>query len=125
MYSAKVLDHFQHPRNAGEIAGAAVVETSNPACGDTLKLWAVIENGTVRRMAFQVQGCVPAVACGSWLAERAVGRRIAELGSITPADIEAGLDGLPPASRHAAVLAVEALRRLLEAAERAAARIKT
>lgn len=114
MYSQKLLDHFHHPRNVGEIAAAtAVVETSNPVCGDLMKLWAVIRDGGLLDVKFKVAGCVPAVACGSWLTETIIGKPLAELAAFTPDQIASGLDGLPPASRHAAVLAADALKRLL------------
>ncbi len=116
MYSPKVIDHFHNPRHTGEIENAtAVVETSNPACGDLMKLWVVVRNGRIAEAKFKVAGCVPAVACGSWLAEHLNGRALAELTSVSPSEIESALDGLPAASKHAAVLASEALRRLLEA----------
>jgi nitrogen fixation NifU-like protein len=114
MYSEKVLDHFHNPRNVGELENAtAVVEATNPACGDTLKLWAVIQGEAVRDARFKVQGCVPAVACASWLTEWIIGKPLAELASLTPGRIEAALGGLPPASQHAAVLASDILKILL------------
>ena len=119
MYSNEVLDHFRHPRNVGEVAGAAsVVEVSNPVCGDVMKLSARVSGGKVAEVGFRVEGCVPAVACGSWLTERMRGRPVAELRAITAAEIESGLGGLPLASRHASALAVAALERWLELAGR-------
>jgi NifU-like protein involved in Fe-S cluster formation len=115
MYSDHVLDHFHHPRHVGEIAGAtAVVEMTNPVCGDLMKLWVVARDGKILDARFKTQGCIPAVACGSWLAETLVGKSISELATITPAQIEAALGGLPPASRHASALAADALKRLLQ-----------
>ncbi len=115
VYSEKVLDHFQHPRNVGEIERpAAVVEVTNPVCGDLLKLCAVAENGRIAAIKFKCAGCVPAVACGSWLTERVLGRPIEELSSITADEIEEALGGVPPASRHACELAVASLKRLIE-----------
>jgi nitrogen fixation NifU-like protein len=114
MYSQKLLDHFHHPRNVGEMTEAtAVVETSNPVCSDLMKLWAVVRNGRIKDVKFKVAGCVPAVACGSWLTEAIIGKPLDEVAAFTPDQIAAGLGGLPPASRHAAVLAVDALQRLL------------
>ncbi len=113
MYSEEVLDHFHHPRNVGEIENATAVEVTNPVCGDVMKLWAVAQNGRITNVKFKVAGCVPAVACGSWLTEAVLGRSIGELAGITPEIIEAGLGGLPQASRHAAVLTVDSLKRLL------------
>jgi nitrogen fixation NifU-like protein len=114
MYSSQVLDHFHHPRNVGEIPEAAfVVETTNPACGDLMKLWAVVSDGVVVDAKFKVAGCVPAVACGSWLTERIKGKPVKELAGIMPDQIGASLGGLPAASQHAAVLASDALKHLL------------
>ena len=115
MYSVKLLDHFQNPRHAGEIRNAtAVVEASNPACGDLMKLWVIVEDGRIVEAKFKVAGCVPAVACGSWLAEHVAGRLISGLSPLNPGEIETALDGLPAASKHAALLAADALRRLLD-----------
>jgi len=114
MYSDQVLDHFHHPRNVGEIGDATmVVETTNPACGDTMKLWAVVKDGVIVDASFKVAGCVPAVACGSWLTERIRGKQVAELAGLTADQIVAGLGGLPAASKHAAALAFDALKQLL------------
>jgi nitrogen fixation NifU-like protein len=114
MYSNQVLDHFHHPRNVGEIEEATVVvETTNPVCGDLMKLWAVVRDGVIVDARFKVAGCVPAVACGSWLTERIRGKPLAELTALTPDQIDAGLAGLPAASKHAAVLASDALKQLL------------
>lgn len=113
-YSSQVLDHFHHPRNVGEIAVADVVaEGSNPVCGDILKLWAVVRNGRLEAVSFKVQGCVPSVACASWLTEAVRGKLLTEISSITPEQIVEGLGGLPAASHHAAVLASEVLKKLL------------
>jgi len=114
MYSQKLLDHFHHPRNVGEIAEAtAVAEVSNPVCGDLMKLWAVVRDGRITDVKFKVAGCVPAVACGSWLAEAIIGKPVDGIAAFTPDQIALELDDLPPASRHAAVLASDALARLL------------
>lgn len=114
-YSAQVLDHFRYPRHAGELAAAnRVVEVSNPVCGDVIKLWLRTEQSLVTAASFKAAGCVPAIACGSWLTERIMGRGLEEVGSISPEDIEAGLGGLPAASKHAAQLAVDALMEALK-----------
>jgi nitrogen fixation NifU-like protein len=115
MYSEKLLDHFHHPRNVGEILEASVVvEASNPVCGDVMKLWAVVREGKIVEVKFKVAGCVPSVACGSWLTEAVLSKSLEELSVLTPEQVISGLEGLPPASRHAAVLAVDALQRLLD-----------
>jgi nitrogen fixation NifU-like protein len=115
MYSPKTLDHFHHPRNVGEIADpTALVEVSNPACGDLMKLWVVVRDGRITDVKFKVAGCVPAIASGSWLTESILGRPVDGLSELTPDRIEAGLDGLPPASKHAAILAFDALKQVLD-----------
>jgi nitrogen fixation protein NifU and related proteins len=114
MYSDKILDHFHHPRNAGEInESTAVVEATNPVCGDLLKLWAVVREGRVADARFKVEGCIPAVACASLLTEMMKGKTLPELHLITAEQIEAGLDGLPSASKHASALAIGGLQQML------------
>jgi NifU-like protein involved in Fe-S cluster formation len=118
MYSAKVLDHFHHPRNAGEIGEDDAIEVTNPVCGDVLKLWAVLREGRVAEAKFKVEGCIPAVACASFLTEMMKGKTVPELRSITADQIEAGLDGLPPVSRHATALAIGGLHQAIERLKR-------
>jgi nitrogen fixation NifU-like protein len=114
MYSAILLDHFNHPRNVGEIAEASVViEASNPVCGDLMKLWAIVREGRILDVKFKAAGCVPSLACGSWLTEAILNKSLQELAALSPDVVASGLGGLPPASRHAAVLAIDVLKRLL------------
>jgi nitrogen fixation NifU-like protein len=114
MYSEKVLDHFHNPRHAGELDDAtAVVEATNPVCGDVMKLWVVVRDGRIADARFKVAGCVPAVACGSWLTEWILGKPLAGLSLLTAEQIQTALDGLPLASAHAAVLASGILKQLL------------
>ena len=68
MYSQQVLDHFEHPRNAGEVARAdAAVQLENPACGDVLKLTLRLADGRIDEIRFLAKGCVASMACGSAL----------------------------------------------------------
>ncbi len=113
MYSDLLLDHFRHPRHAGELDPPAVrVEVANPACGDVLRLSARIEDGRIIQARFKARGCTASIAAGSALAERIAGRSVDELARLTPLDIEQALDGLPETSKHAAALAVDAARAL-------------
>ena len=115
VYSEQVMDHFKSPRNAGELADAtAQVEVTNPVCGDVLRLAGRLENGVVVAVRFKASGCVPAIACGSLLTELMQGRRVEQLAEITDGQVAEALGGLPPASRHAAQLAADALRTLLK-----------
>jgi nitrogen fixation NifU-like protein len=115
MYSREVLDHFHNPRNVGELdEPSTVVETSNPICGDTVKLWIQMHEGEVTAATFKAQGCIPAVACASWLTETIKGKSFAELAAISAEQLETALGGLPVASRHAPMLAIAALREAIE-----------
>ena len=114
MYSKGVIDHFENPRNAGELPGATVVvEEENPVCGDVLKLSARMEGGRVVAVRFKAQGCVPAMACGSLLTTVMEGKSLEELQAITSEKIAQEIGSLPQASTHAARLAADALRTLL------------
>lgn len=114
MFSATLLDHFQHPRNAGEVSNANVrVEVSNPVCGDVLQLSAFIEVNTIREVRFLCRGCTASIACASVLTESLQGRELSSLASVTPELLAWSLGGLPPASYHAATLAHDALEALL------------
>ncbi|MGD0986336.1 MAG: iron-sulfur cluster assembly scaffold protein [Candidatus Sulfotelmatobacter sp.] len=110
MYSAQLLDHFQNPRNAGEIADAdASVEIENPACGDVLRISLKSSAGRIDQIQFKAKGCVASIACASALTELVTGKAIGEAGKLTPEDVSAAVGGLPQASAHAAHLAVDAL----------------
>ena len=114
MFTQTLLDHFQNPRNAGELPSAnARIEASNPVCGDVLQLSALIECGVVREIRFLCRGCTASIACASALTECVQGRKVAQLQSITAESVAASLGGLPPASFHAATLACDALQLLL------------
>ncbi|MGB8888323.1 MAG: iron-sulfur cluster assembly scaffold protein [Candidatus Korobacteraceae bacterium] len=117
MYSAELLDHFEHPRNSGDLPGADFhVQTENPACGDILELSARIEAGKIEEIRFRAKGCVPAMACASALTQLAEGRSIAKAGDISKEDIVRAVGGLPPASGHAAQLAWDTLQAMLKMA---------
>jgi nitrogen fixation protein NifU and related proteins len=121
MHSARLLDHFQNPRNPGELAPPAVrVDVTNPACGDMLRLSARFEDGRVAEARFLTRGCTAAIAASSALTEWMIGKDHAELTSLAAAAIEEAVGGLEPASKHAAVLCVDAVRQLLAAASRTA-----
>lgn len=115
MFSEAVLDHFRNPRNAGELPGAtAVVEVSNPVCGDVLKLSARIEDGRIVEARFLCRGCTTAIACASQLTEHLRGRVLAEARAVTAEGISESLGGLPAATFHGAELAADAVTALLK-----------
>lgn len=115
MYSAQLLDHFQNPRNAGDIADAdASAEIENPVCGDVIRLSLKLQNGRIARVGFKAKGCVPAMACGSALTELACGKTVLEARRLRREDLLAAVGGLPQASTHAAQLALDALSAALQ-----------
>jgi nitrogen fixation NifU-like protein len=110
MYSAQLLDHFQNPRNAGEIASAdAAAEIENPACGDVLRLTLRVSAGRITQVQFKAKGCVAAIACGSALTELVAGKTLKEAQTLRREDLITAIGGLPQASTHAAQLALEVL----------------
>ena len=114
MYSPQLLDHFEHPRNAGELVNAdAHLRVENPACGDILELSASVREGKIAEIRFKAKGCVPAMACGSLITEMAKGKSLAEAAEIRREEVVEQIGGLPAASGHAAQLAIDALRALL------------
>jgi nitrogen fixation NifU-like protein len=114
VYSARLLDHFRDPRNVGRLEPPAlIVDAENPACGDTLLLSARFEEGRVVEARYQTRGCTASIAAGSALTDWMTGKSREELRTLTPAVIEELLGGLEPASKHAAVLCVDAAKKLL------------
>jgi nitrogen fixation protein NifU and related proteins len=110
MYSAQLLDHFQNPRNAGDIPDAdATAEIENPVCGDVLRLSLKIENGRISEIRFKAKGCVPTMACASALTELIWGKPLAEARSLDRDHLIAAVGGVPQASTHAAQLALDTL----------------
>src|SRR5579864_6104998 len=115
MYSAQLLDHFEHPRNSGELPDAdAQVRIENPACGDILELAIKLNGGRISEIGFRAKGCVPAMACASAMTELVKGKSLQEASAIVKADIVDAVGGVPPASGHAAQLAIDALRAALK-----------
>jgi nitrogen fixation NifU-like protein len=118
MYSAELLDHFEHPRNAGELEQPdATAEVTNPACGDMLRLTLRVEDGRVAEIRFLAKGCVPAMACGSALTGLVRGKTLREAARLTREDVASAVGGLPEASGHAGHLAIDALSSALQQVE--------
>ncbi|MCU1308413.1 MAG: putative FeS assembly protein [Acidobacteriaceae bacterium] len=110
MYSAAVLDHFEHPRNAGDLPDAtASVRVENPACGDIMQLSIKVEGGIITSTRFRTRGCVASIACSSMITELIQGKSIEEAGKIDPQRLAAALGGLPRESQHASHLAIDGL----------------
>lgn len=119
MYSAKLLDHFQNPRNAGEVSTPdAAAEIENPACGDVLRLTLKLSSGRIAEARFKAKGCVAAMGCASALTELVTGQTLDEARLMRRETVVATVGGLPQASTHAAQLAVDALNAALDQVKR-------
>lgn len=115
MYSTEVLDHFEHPRNAGTVADAdASARIENPACGDLLELTVKVDAGRIAEIRFRAKGCVAAMACGSAVTELARGKTVAEARKLSREEVLREVGGLPAASSHASHLAMDTLAAVLE-----------
>lgn len=114
MYSEKVMDHFMHPRNVGEIEDASGVGTvGNAKCGDIMKVYLKIEDGIIKDAKFKTFGCGAAVATSSMATELVIGKTIEEALKITNKSVAEALDGLPPVKMHCSLLAEESLHAAL------------
>jgi nitrogen fixation NifU-like protein len=114
MFSDAVLDHFQNPRNAGELSGADVkVEVSNPVCGDVLQLAVRIEADRIVEARFLCRGCTTSIACASMLTEQLCDRTLTEAHALTADSLSQSLGGLPAATFHGAELAADAAQTML------------
>ena len=115
MYSPQLLDHFQNPRNAGDVENPdATVQIENPACGDVLRLSVRIHGGRVADIRFRAKGCVPAMACGSALTELVAGKSVQDARALKRETLMEAVGGVPEASSHAGHLAMDALTALLK-----------
>jgi len=116
MYPPRLIEHFQNPRNVGELGPPAItVEVANPACGDTLRLAVRFVDGRAAEVRYKVRGCTASIAAGSALTEWIAGKTRGELAAFDPALIDDAVGGLPAASKHAAVLCADGVKKLLEA----------
>jgi nitrogen fixation protein NifU and related proteins len=113
-YSATVLDHFEHPRNVGDLPGAdAEVRLEHPVCGDIMTLAVRVSDGRIGDVRFRTRGCVAAIAAGSCLTEMIRGKQVAEARAVSREHLLEALGGLPSASAHATHLALDALAQVL------------
>ena len=116
MYSDKVMDHFEHPRNVGEIENASGVGTvGNAKCGDIMRIYLDIDDAThmIRDCKFKTFGCGAAVSTSSMATEMVKGKTIEEAMQVTNKAVMEALDGLPPVKVHCSLLAEEAIHAAL------------
>jgi len=115
MYSEKVLDHFENPRNVGEIKDAnAVGEVGNAKCGDIMKIYMDIDGDIIKDVKFKTFGCGAAIATSSMATEMVKGKTVQEALELTNKAVMEALDGLPPEKVHCSVLAEEAIHSAID-----------
>jgi nitrogen fixation NifU-like protein len=115
VYSEVLLDHLRNPRRAGYLEPPAVtVKVENPICGDIMTVSAEVDGNVIRDVRFKVRGCTASIAAGSALTDLLIGRCVEDLPTLDPAHVEVALGGLPNESKHAARLASDAAKALVE-----------
>ena len=120
MYSKKVMEHFQHPHNLGEIKDAdGIGKIGNPTCGDIM--WCYIKVGKNKKgeevledIKVKTFGCVAAIATSSMITDLAMGKTLEEAKKITRDNVKDALEGLPPIKVHCSNLAADALHKAIE-----------
>lgn len=111
MYSVKVMDHFAHPRNVGELEDAnGVGEVGNAKCGDIMRMYLKVENNVITDVRFMTFGCGAAIATSSMATELIKGKSLDEALKLTNKAVVEALDGLPPVKVHCSVLAEQAIK---------------
>jgi nitrogen fixation NifU-like protein len=114
MYNEKIMDHFQNPRNVGEVENAdGVGQAGNPKCGDIMKISIKVENNVIVDIKFKTFGCASAIASSSMATELVKGKTVDEAWELTNKAVAEALDGLPPVKMHCSVLAEEAIHKAI------------
>ena len=110
MYSEKVMDHFQNPRNVGKMENPdGIGKQGNPICGDVMELAIKVNDGIIEDAKFQTFGCCAAIATSSIVTELVRGKTLEDAEKISKQAVADALDGLPPAKMHCSNLAADAL----------------
>jgi nitrogen fixation protein NifU and related proteins len=111
MYTEKVMDHFEHPRNVGTIDNPdGIGKQGNPVCGDVMELAIKVKDDVIEDIKFRTFGCCAAIATSSMVTEMVKGKTIEEAEKISKQAVAEALDGLPPAKMHCSNLAADALK---------------
>ncbi len=115
IYSEKVMEHFMHPRNVGEIENAdGVGEVGNPICGDMMTFYIKVKGNRLEDVKFKTFGCGAAIAVSSMVSEMAMGKTLEEAMTITPQSVADQLEGLPKQKFHCSNLGAQALHKAIE-----------
>lgn len=115
MYSEKVMDHFNNPRNVGELkTPSGIGQVGNPVCGDIMKIFIEVKDNIITDISFKTFGCGAAIATSSMATELVKGKTIEEALELTNKKVAEALDGLPPAKMHCSNLAADALHEAIK-----------
>jgi nitrogen fixation NifU-like protein len=110
MYSEKVMEHFEHPRNVGKIENPdGIGKQGNPVCGDVMELTIKVKDDVIEDIKFRTFGCCAAIATSSMVTELVKGKPLDEAEKISKQTVAEALDGLPPVKMHCSNLAADAL----------------
>ena len=111
LYSAKVMDHLENPRNVGKLEDAdGIGEVGNIKCGDIMRMYLKIDNNVITDVKFNTFGCGSAIATSSMATEMIKGKTLEEALKLSNQAVVEALDGLPPQKIHCSVLAEETVR---------------
>ena len=114
MYTKQVMDHFENPRNVGELADAnGIGEVGNAKCGDIMRMYLKIEKGIIEDVKFKTYGCASAIATSSIATEMIKGKKVEEVLALTNKAVVDALGGLPAHKIHCSVLAEQAIKAAL------------
>jgi len=114
-YSKKVIEHFQHPHNQGQIKNAdAIGEAGSPVCGDVMKIYLNIKDDKIKDVKFETLGCAAAIAVSSALTDIVKDKSLKEASQVTKDIIIDELGGLPNPKIHCSMLSLEALQKAIE-----------
>ena len=114
IYTEKIMDHFQNPRNVGELKDAnGIGEVGNAKCGDIMRVYLKVEDNIIKDIKFMTFGCGSAIASSSMATELIKGKTIEEAWELTNKAVAEALDGLPPVKMHCSVLAEEAIHKAI------------
>ena len=115
LYSEKVMEHFRHPRNVGEMKNPdGIGHVGNPICGDIMELYIKVKNNRIIDAKFKTFGCGAAIATSSMITGMVKGKTIEEALKISNKAVVEALDGLPPVKMHCSVLAKDALKSAID-----------
>ncbi|MFZ5597477.1 MAG: Fe-S cluster assembly scaffold protein NifU [Bacillota bacterium] len=115
MYTEKVMDHFENPRNVGEIPDAdGVGQVGNPTCGDIMKIYIKVQGDVIEDVKFKTFGCGAAIATSSMVTEMVKGKTLDEALKVSNKAVAEALGGLPAQKMHCSNLAADALHAAIQ-----------